>query len=73
MKKNKNVYYDKKADALWIRMESGTEIDSEEIAPGVSIEYNNKGGIIGVEVLRASRLFSTLRNNHAPQKHQFAA
>lgn len=58
MKTNKHVFYDKKIDALWIRMGSGAEVDSEEIAPGTTVEYDAKGNVIGVEIVRASRLFS---------------
>lgn len=56
--KKKNIYYDKKIDALWIRMKKGEEVDSEEIAPGMTVEYDVKGDVIGVEILHASRLFS---------------
>lgn len=61
--KKKQVFYDKKTDALWIRMKKGAEASSEEIAPGMSVEYDTRGGVIGVEVLRASRLFTNASNS----------
>lgn len=61
--KKKNIYYDKKIDALWIRMKKGEEVDSEEIAPGMTVEYDAKGDVIGVEILRASRLYSSDKPN----------
>lgn len=39
-------------------MKKGAEVSSEEIAPGMSVEYDTRGSVIGVEVLRASRLFT---------------
>lgn len=73
MKKKQQVYYDKKIDALWIRMKEGAEEYAQEIAPGMSVEYDAKGNVIGVEVLHASRLFSsTRREDHIPSTiHQF--
>lgn len=72
--KKKHVFYDKKIDALWIRMKAGTEVDSEEIAPGVSVEYDSRGNVIGVEVLHASRLFTDAsdRSNTIPARLHFA-
>lgn len=58
MKHTKQVFYDKKVDALWVRMKAGAEVDSREIAPGMTVEYDAKGNVIGVEIVRASRLFS---------------
>lgn len=57
MKKAKNkIYYDKKSDALWILVKSGVEEVSREVAPGINIELNKKGELLGIEVLNASRV-----------------
>lgn len=55
------IYYDKQVDALWIRVKKGAETDSEEIAPGMTVEYNNKGDIIGLEILNASTILHSMR------------
>ena len=68
MKNKKNVFYDKEADVLWIKIADGVEYDSEEISPWVTIEYVAGVDIIGVEVLHASRLFSV--NVKGKQHHQ---
>ena len=51
--------YDKKSDSLFIYLEEGEEDRFEEIAPGINIEFNEKGKIIGVEILKASRFLES--------------
>ena len=43
----------------WIVKEVEEE-DFEEIAPGINIEFNKDGDIIGVEILKASRFVKVL-------------
>ena len=60
MKKKANeplVRYDAKADAIYILTRKGTEEEFIEMAPGVNLELNDQGGVIGIEILNASRLF----------------
>ena len=52
---NKKHYYDKESDSLFIYFKEGEEDSFEEAAPGVNLEMNDKGEIIGVEILQASR------------------
>lgn len=57
----KNKYnYDKESDSLFIYLEEGEEDRFEEIAPGINIELNEKGKIIGVEILKASRFMDKI-------------
>ena len=51
------VRYDAKADAIYILTRKGAEEEVVEMAPGVNIELNEQGGVIGIEILNASRLF----------------
>ena len=52
----KKLYnYDKKSDSLFIHLKSGVEDRFEEIVPGINVEFDKKGEIIGIEVLKASR------------------
>ena len=51
------VRYDSKADALYIVTRKGAEEEVMEMAPGVNLELNQEGGVIGIEILNASRLF----------------
>ncbi len=34
------LYIDKEADALYLRLDDGTIVESEEVAPGVVLDYN---------------------------------
>lgn len=61
MKQKPKIFYDKKVDALWIRIKHGPQTDAEEIAPGMTIEYNNKREIIGLEILNASVIMNTVK------------
>ncbi|MBI5620528.1 DUF2283 domain-containing protein [Candidatus Gottesmanbacteria bacterium] len=59
MKKKTNVHYDSVADAMWIRTHEGMEIDSEELAPGITVEFDKNRSVIGFEILRASEVLSS--------------
>ncbi len=54
------VYYDKKADVLWFLIKSGPEFEYKEIAPGISVELGEKGELLGVEILNASKILKPL-------------
>lgn len=61
MKQKPKIFYDKKVDALWFRIKRGPQADAEEIAPGMTIEYNDKGEIIGLEILNASTILAAVK------------
>ena len=47
------VHYDKEVDILYLARE-GKEEESIEVYPGVNLELDKKGEVIGVEILNAS-------------------
>ena len=49
------VHVDKEADALYLRLDDSKIVESEEIAPGVIVDYNRKNAVVGVEVLHLSK------------------
>ncbi|MGA3283814.1 MAG: DUF2283 domain-containing protein [Verrucomicrobiota bacterium] len=49
------LHVDKEAGALHLRLDDSKIIESEEIAPGVVVDYNRKNAVVGVEVLHLSR------------------
>lgn len=49
------VYYDEEADVLYLARK-GREEEVVEVQPGVNLEFDSKGDLIGVEILRASSL-----------------
>jgi len=48
------VNYDSQNDVLYIVMGEGMEEEYVEVAPGVNVELDARGEIIGIEILRAS-------------------
>lgn len=52
----KIINYDQKSDALYIGVKKGVEEEFIEISPGISVELNKKGQVIGIEILNASRV-----------------
>lgn len=45
---------DEKADALYLRLDDSRIVESEEIAPGVVLDYNEAEQVVGIEILRLS-------------------
>ena len=45
---------DKDADALYFRLDETSVVESEEIRPGVILDYDKKGNVVGVEMLGLS-------------------
>lgn len=49
------MHLDKDADALYLRLDDSKIIESEEITPGVIVDYDRKNAVVGVEVLHLSK------------------
>jgi len=47
------VKYDPEANAAYIRLSPEKVEESEEVAPGIVLDYDAKGRIVGMEVLDA--------------------
>lgn len=54
------LYVDKEADALYLRLDESAIIESEEVSPGVVLDYNDANEVVGVELLQLSKRSSTL-------------
>jgi uncharacterized protein YuzE len=48
------INYDSESDVLYIVAREGEEEEFVEIAPGINIELDEKGEVIGIEILNAS-------------------
>ena len=51
---------DKEADALYLRLDDSVIVESEEVSPGVVLDYNEANEVVGVEMLRLSKRSSAL-------------
>ena len=49
------AHYDPDADALAINWSDAPIEESDEVEPGVILDYDSNGNVIGVEVLEASK------------------
>ena len=47
--------YNPEDDILWIRWNIDPIEESDEVEPGVILDYDKDGNVVGVEVLRASQ------------------
>jgi uncharacterized protein YuzE len=45
---------DEKTDALYLKLDDSKIIESEEVSPGVVLDYNDKNQVVGVEILHLS-------------------
>lgn len=54
MKNNKQFFYDRKADILYLLVKKGKEEEVVEVSPGVNVELDGQGKLLGVEILNAS-------------------
>ena len=50
-----NFSFDKKANALYIRISSEKVLNSDEIAEGIIFDYGKNENIIGVEILNFTK------------------
>jgi uncharacterized protein YuzE len=46
---------DRKADALYLDLDESPAAESEEISPGVILDYNVDGKVVGIEMLYLSK------------------
>jgi len=46
---------DKDADALYLRLDDAKIIESEQVAPGVIVDFDGKNRVVGLEVLNVSQ------------------
>ena len=48
------VSFDRDADALYIRFSDDEIAETAEVRPGLMLDYDAKGRIVGLEILNAS-------------------
>ena len=53
------VHFDRESDALYFRLDDSKIIESEEVQPGIILDFDENGKVAGVEVLDASKRNTT--------------
>jgi len=46
---------DEKTDALYLRLDDSKIVESEEVSPGVVLDFNADDQVVGVEILNLSK------------------
>lgn len=57
------LHVDKEADALYLRLDDSKIFESEEVAPGVILDYNEQNQVVGVEMLYLSKRSPKLKTS----------
>jgi len=50
---------DKQNDALYFRLDESSIIESEEVQPGIVLDFNAEGKVVGIEILNLSNGISS--------------
>jgi uncharacterized protein YuzE len=59
---NENIKYDSGSDTLYLFVQEGYEAKFIEVAPGINVELDDNGQLIGIEILNVSRLLPLIIN-----------
>jgi uncharacterized protein YuzE len=54
---------DKEADALYLRLDDSKIIESEEVSPGVVLDFNEHNQVVGIEMLYLSKRTPSLKTS----------
>jgi uncharacterized protein YuzE len=49
------LHVDKEADALYLRLDDSKIVESEEVSPGVVLDFNERNQGVGIEMLDLSK------------------
>ena len=49
------VEYDPDADAAYVKLSEAKIVESEEIKPGIILDYDEKDEVVGIEILSVSK------------------
>ena len=59
IKSKKLIHYDQESDVFYIGMK-GIEEECVEVSPGINVELNENGKVVGIEILNASKIFQPI-------------
>ncbi len=46
------VHFDEKADAIYMRLDESKIVESQEVQPGIILDFNEHNQVVGIEILR---------------------
>ena len=46
---------DCEADALYLRLDDSSIVESEEVSPGIVLDFNDREQVVGIEILQLSK------------------
>ena len=46
------LHFDEEADAIYLRLDESDIIESEEVQPGIVLDFNEQIQVVGIEILR---------------------
>jgi uncharacterized protein YuzE len=49
------LHYDRADDAAYLRFSADQVVESEEVSPGIVLDYDKDGRIVGMEILHAGK------------------
>ncbi len=49
------VRFDEEADALYVRLGDSRIVDSEELRPGLIVDLDERGEVVGMEILGVAK------------------
>ena len=55
------ISYYPETDSLYIDLSSGTSADSKEVDPGVVLDFDDEGQIVGIDIDNASKVVDLSR------------
>jgi uncharacterized protein YuzE len=60
------VHFDRESDALYFRLDDSRIIGSEEVKPGIALDFNDQSQVVGIEILDAGKRVpeSSLKQMH---------
>lgn len=45
------LHFDENADALYMRLDDSRIVDSQEVQPGIVLDFNEQNQVVGIEIL----------------------
>jgi uncharacterized protein YuzE len=61
-----DLTYDPEADAVFVRLSQDAPVESEEVSPGVTLDFDALGRVVALEILPASKVLAPGAWSKAP-------